>query len=77
MSFKITIEQTKEVVKRGFKEWKVIGEEFKEGNDRPVQVYGYTPEIDKVVIETDRIYEQTVDDMDFKTVIGVINKIIR
>jgi hypothetical protein len=77
MAFKVTIEQTRDVVKTVGKEWKPMGQEQKEGAfDCKVylsDIYGYTPEISKTVTVTEKVYEQIVDDLDLKAVINAVN----
>lgn len=67
MSFKITVVEFKEVRKTVGKEWKLCGPEAS-------AEYAYTPEIEKVVDTSTQIYEQTVEELDIKLVIGAVNK---
>lgn len=67
MSYKITIEETKTV--RGIvpKQWKLVGDEHN-------AKHGYTEETETVMEKTERIYEQTVEKLDLKSVIDSVNK---
>ena len=64
--FKITIEQTRDEPIHKGKQWSLlmVGGE-----------YGYTPETDTVESVRRTIYEQTVDVLDVKSVIAVVNGI--
>jgi hypothetical protein len=55
-------------------DWAVVGQKFEEGHpDKPVDVRGYTPEIEKVVQKEIKVYEQTVSSLDMATLVKVIN----
>lgn len=71
--FKITIEETKTVVKKVGKEWnRIIKLDEKTG--QRYEDTGYTPEIEKHVEVTMRIYEQQVAELDLPSVIAAVNK---
>ena len=67
--YKITIEEIKVVKKMGGKEWMTIG---RDEDDKPA--YGYTPEIDKEVEQTQIVYTQLIENLDLGAVIKAINK---
>ena len=86
--FKITIEETKIVQKNTGGKWGVIGEKevarddcfiggYGEPNDEPKtrieKIHGYTPELIKDVEQTEKVFEQVVDDIDLMTVIVAVN----
>lgn len=81
--FKITITQTREVKKIVGKEWEVVDtEEVHRDNDcilqgeprtRVKDVHGYTPEIEKTLIEERTILIQEVETLDLAAVIKAIN----
>lgn len=84
MSFKVTITETKSMRRIKPKEWtKVDSEEVARDNQwlisesepktRIKDVYGYTPEVETVTIDTVQIYEQVVHEMDLPSVIKAIN----
>ena len=62
-------------IKRGMKVMKVVGKEWtrvaKDESDR--DVYGYTPEIEKKVVEHTTIYTQVVEELDLAAVIKAVN----
>ena len=72
MSYKITIEETKEVTKWARREWKQ-GVDPANGEHG----FGYTPMIENIEIERRNIYEQTVEELDLVAVIATINNIQR
>lgn len=85
MSYKITITETREVKKITGKEWATLGtREVKrdpgfytgdtgEPKTRIEEVRGYTPEIEKTVIESHEILTQTVEKLDLAAVIKAVN----
>jgi hypothetical protein len=85
MSYKITIEETREIKKLVGKEWATLGtkeverderyyaREKDEPKTRIEEVRGYTPEIEKTVTETRQILVQVVDELDLSDVIRAIN----
>lgn len=85
MSFKITIEETKEVVKVAGHEWAQIDTEEVAREDRYLEpgdpktrikpVMGYSPEIRKTVTVTQQVYCQIVADLDLGAVITAINEL--
>ncbi len=86
MPFKITIEETKEVIATTGKEYVQIDTEEVERDDRwgsqPDEpktrikpVYGYSPEIEKKVTVKREVLTQTVDELDVNKVIRAINGI--
>lgn len=88
MTFKITIEETKEEVTTQGREWVKTGERevlsetsmFDAANaDEPrtriESIYGYNPEIQKKSTATKTIYEQRVDSLTLSDVILSINGI--
>jgi hypothetical protein len=75
MSYKITIEETRTVMKPT-SEWKVIDtkpDETAIGGKK--EIYGYTPTVEKQVTETVKVYEQTVEALGIAAVIAVVNKL--
>lgn len=83
MPYKITITETKAVVRECGKEWRVLGTRevareqgfLSEGEpkSRVEEVHGYTPVNFKTVIEHVQVYEQTVEALDLKGVIDAVN----
>lgn len=83
MPYKITIEETREVIATTGKEWAVIGEKqvendprWREPDDPSVRVineYGYTPEVEKKVTVTRTILLRELDDLDVSAVIAAVN----
>lgn len=65
--FTITITSTNIEEKPAGKEWEITGEE----NPK----YAYTPEIMKRREVELKIYEQTVDEIDIKSVIAAVNRV--
>jgi hypothetical protein len=78
MIYKITIEKTEDVVKKCGKDWKVVDQVQKKSDfDDGVylsDVHGYTPEIEKTVEITEKVFEQTVSYLDLRSVILAINE---
>lgn len=84
MPYKITIEETKEVIATTGKEWAVIGDEevereqsfmdSDESKTRIKPIYGYTPEVEKKVTVKREVFMQTVDEMDLRSVIEAVNE---
>lgn len=84
MSYEITITERREVKKIVGKEWEQIDtkevsreDEFTRGSQtepktRISPVMGYTPEIERTVVETREILKATVDNMDPESVIRAI-----
>lgn len=68
--YEITIRETKEVRKTVGKTWVPI--ETTEGG---AVKYGYSPETESVVKETNEIYTQKVENLDLQAVIVAVNKI--
>ncbi len=66
MSFKITIEETRDVRKTIGKQWEIVGKDGERG---------YTPEVETITTERTEIYRQVVDDLDLIAVIEAVNKI--
>lgn len=82
MSFNIIIAETKPVTKTVGKDWHVVGQQLKASERDPqrdvaLDVYGYTPEIEKTVDVTTKVYEQTVEDLELAGVIKAVNKLSR
>lgn len=85
MSYEIIITENREVVSKVGKEWVQVGTKeverderyYRSSDDEPKtrieNVYGYSPEIDKTVIETRELLKQTVDTLDLNQVIKAIN----
>jgi hypothetical protein len=85
MSYEILIKEKRQVKKLVGKEWQVIGEKEvereqrlyslnkEEPKTRMDSVYGYTPEIEKTVIEEQEILKQTVEILNLAKVIKAIN----
>ena len=65
MSFKITIEETKDVRKTIGKKWEIVGKDGERG---------YTPEVETITTERQDIYIQIVDELDLIAVIEAVNK---
>jgi hypothetical protein len=66
MSYKITIERTQTVKKTVGKQWKLCG-------TAENSQYDYTPEVETLREETEKIYEQTVDELNLIAVISAVN----
>lgn len=77
MPFKITIEETKTRLDVVGKDWRIIGEEYQVGQEKPRSIYGYTPMIEKPIPTTTKIYEQTVEELNIAALVCVINNIDR
>ncbi len=86
MSFEIVIIERRNVVKVVGKEWGVIGtkevardtqflQDREEPRTRIEEIRGYTPEIEKTVVETREVLKQCVDELDLSAVIKAINKL--
>lgn len=74
--FKITIEETRTVVKTVGKEWGIVDQvPITDGDEVLKNVMGYTPLIEKAVPETKEVYAQTVEELDLHAVIKAINKL--
>lgn len=81
--YKITIEETKNVLAMTGKQWakvdtvEVERDDLLRGPDEPrtriKEVYGYTPEVEKMVEVKREVLIQIVDDMDLAKVIKAIN----
>lgn len=69
--FEVIIKESKDIVKKAGKDWKIVGEKS-EGNI-VTNIYDYTPEIEKTVVETREIYRQQCNELDIKAVIKTIN----
>ena len=67
--FKITIEETKQVRKTVNQQWEIVK------RDGDHYEYGYAPEVEKVVTETQEVYRQTVEELDLAAVIIAVNKL--
>lgn len=58
------------------KDWAIVGQKYEDGiTDKPVDVRGYTPEIEKVVQKEIKVYEQAVDSLDMAALIKAVNGI--
>lgn len=66
VTYKITIEETHAEVQTRGHDWMLLGKQSD-------AVYGYTPEIEKHVTVTTKIYEQVVAELDIIGVISAIN----
>ena len=87
MPFKITIEETREVVATTGKEWTqvdteeverergLLSQDPGEPKTRVKPIYGYTPEIEKKVTVKREVLVQEVDTLDVTAVICAINGI--
>lgn len=86
MSYEITVTEYREVKKLSGGVWTVIGtkEEFRdktvvtrddEPRTRIVDVYGYTPQFEKIEQENVAVFNQRVDALDLAAVIKAINKL--
>jgi len=64
--YKITVSRADYVTRTAGKEWAIINA----AGDR-----GYTPETEKKTWETNEIYEQTVEELDLKQLVAVVNGI--
>lgn len=78
MSYTITITKNEPVTVKAGREWKKTGEEPMYPGDETAkglkkEVYGYTPEYDKVVEQGSEIYKQTVDELDITALVQVVN----
>jgi len=87
MSYEIKITEKREVKKLVGKNWEVIGtkevprekeyyaDRKGEPETRIEEIRGYTPEIEKTVIETRDVLSQVVDELDLSAVIKAINNL--
>jgi Lhr-like helicase len=87
MTYKIVIERTQDVIRKVGREWEKVGQvekkrevSFYDGqSDQPKTYlsdeYGYTPEVEKTVSETVKLYEQSVEELDLAAVILAVNKL--
>lgn len=86
MSYKITIEQTREARRTLPRRWEKIGEQevaraegYCRATDEPKtrieSVMGYTPEVETVATETVVVLTQTVEALDLPAVIKAINNL--
>jgi hypothetical protein len=78
MSYTITISKNEPVTVQAGHEWKQVAEEpmYPGANELAhvkKEIYGYTPEYDKVVEQSREILRQTVETVDVKLVIRAIN----
>lgn len=78
MSYTITITKNEPVTVKAGREWRQVGEEPMYPGDSGAlgikkEVYGYTPEFDKVVEQSREIYKQTVDVIEMEKVIKAVN----
>lgn len=69
--YKVTVSAVVERVETVGKDWTKTGQRIEEEN--PVDVYGYTPEINKTVRRDVQIYEQLVDALDMAALVSVVN----
>lgn len=80
MSFEIIITKTRETIRKSGKDWTKVGQEETQSTYDPDKIhltdkYGYTPEIEKAVIEKVDVLRQTIDELDLSAVIKAINKL--
>lgn len=84
MSYEIIIKEKREVKRLAGKEWVILGTKEvprdsihyanrDEPQTRIENVHGYSPEIEKTVIEEREVFKQTVDELDLTTVVKAIN----
>jgi len=74
--YKVTVTALLERVEITSPEWTTIGQEFKPENlEKPVSVYGHTPEVKKTVRKEVAIYDQSVDNLDMAALVKVVNGI--
>lgn len=84
MSFEIIIKERRWITTTAGKDWVVIGTREVERDDRFCradnepktrieEIRGYSPEIEKKVIQEREILKQTVDNLDLNAVIKAIN----
>ena len=74
--YKVTVTGVVEFLDSGHKSWEVIGQEFKDGHpDKPVNVMGYTPVTEKVVLKDLPLFEQTVETLDMAALVMIVNGI--
>ncbi len=72
--YKITVSATIEALRTTGKEWRVVGQDIKA--DKPVDVYGHSPEVEKLVREEVQVYEQVVDGpIDIAALACVVNNL--
>lgn len=64
--YRVKVEKAEYVTRKAGKEWKIIDKD---------QHYGYTPEIEKEVWETNEIYNQLVNDLNMAALVSVVNKL--
>lgn len=74
--YKVTVTSVVEFVDKNHKSWEILGQEFKDGHpDKPVNVMGYTPVTEKIVLKDVALFEQTVDDLDMAALVLIVNGI--
>ena len=73
--YKVTVTATTQKKQITGKDWAPISQEFEQGREKAKDVYGYTPEIEKLVTKETQIFEQIVDELDMRSLIGAVNKI--
>ena len=69
MSYTVTITKTEEVIVTCGREWKVIGVDAATEKN----IFGYTPAYEKIEARSEKIFEQTVAELDVKAVLCAIN----
>ena len=71
--YKIIIEKVETVIKPSGRDWEKVGEEIKDGEK--INLYDYTPMIDKPIEVETKVLEQTVEELNLAVVIRAINNI--
>lgn len=77
IKYVVTVSAVVERVEKVGKEWTKIGQEMKDGYDKPVDKMGYTPEIEKTVRREVEVFKQAVDALDMPALVGVVNGLNR
>lgn len=52
-----------------------VGKEWRQVDGKPESKYDYTPEIEKTMLRSEQVYEQTVDTLDMAALVKVVNNI--
>ena len=73
--YKITIEKIEQVKQLVGKKWEICRQRTE--GDKVLNVYDYTPEIEKEVEVITKCYEQTIDNLNLANVIAVINDLCK
>ena len=68
IQYKVTVEAVIRRVEKAGKEWQRT-------SDNPNDKYAYTPEIEKTVERSVKIFQQTLDHLELPALVAVVNKL--